>query len=165
MNARRFVEEHGVVLVSARHATVPSFAAAVAGETIRGSWWAHPKSHAIFRALSALDDDGDVVFTRLVDGKLTIVHRRLWPALAALVRAGQLDAARLTRIEQEHTASGKHVNRETPLDQWLPRLKLPTVAEALSELGEPLAASLLRRADAAPRSRASAGRAARARRR
>ncbi len=165
MNPRRFVEEHGVVLVSARHATVPSFAAAVAGEAIRGSWWAHPKSHDIFRALTALDDCDDVVFTRLVDGKLTIVHRRLWPALAALVAAGKLEAARLTRIEQEHTASGKHVNRETPLQKWLPRMKLPSVEKALSQLGEPLAASLLRPGGAAPRSPASAGRSARARRR
>jgi hypothetical protein len=169
MNARAFVEKHGIVLVSARHATVPSLAAAIAGEaaaSFRGSWWAHPKSHEIFRALAALDDDEDVVFTKLVDGKLTIVHRRLWPALAALVRAKKLDAARLTKIEQEHTTSGKHVNHETPLDEWLPKkLKLPSVDEALSQLGEPLAASLLRRGGAAPRSPASAGRAARARRR
>jgi hypothetical protein len=85
-DARAFVAEHGIVLASARHAVVPSLAAAIAGEPIRGSWWAHPKSHDIFRALSALDDDPEVVFTKLVDGKLTLVHRRLWPALAALVR-------------------------------------------------------------------------------
>jgi hypothetical protein len=145
MNARAFVEKHGIVLASARHATVPSFAAAVAGEPIRGSWWAHPKSHDIFRALSALDEDGDVVFTRLVDGKLTIVHRRLWPALAALVRAGKLDPARLTKIDQEHTASGKHVKHETPLDEWLPKkLALPTLPAALAALGDPLAALLLK---------------------
>jgi hypothetical protein len=145
MNPAAFVKRHGVVLVSARHATVPSLAEAIAGAPIRGSWWAHPKSHDIFGALTSLDDRDDVVTTRLVDGKLTLVHRRLWPALAALVRAGRLAAARLTRIEQEHTASGKHVNHETPLAKWLPRnLKLPSEPAALGALGESLAASLLR---------------------
>jgi hypothetical protein len=159
-----FVRQHGVVLASARHPTVPSLAAEVAGEPIRGSWWAHPKSHAIFAALSALDDRDDVVFTRLVDGKLTIVHARLWPALAAL--AGQLDRARLAKVTQEHTPSGKHVTHEVAFPDWLPA-DLPSLSEddALSALGAPLAASLLRSAGAAPRSRGSAGPKARAPRR
>jgi hypothetical protein len=166
MKPRAFVEAHGIVLVSARHATVPSLAAAIAGAPIRGSWWAHEKSHEIFRALSALADDEALVFTRLVDGKLTLVHRRLWPALAALVRAGRLDAARMARVDQEHTPSGKHVTRETPLDDWLPReLRLPSEEEALSQLGALRDALLPRPGGAAPGSPPSAGRAARARRR
>jgi hypothetical protein len=144
MNPLTFVARHGIVMQSAHHATIPSLAEAIAGEKIRGSWWAHPKSHDIFRALTSLAER-DVVFTRLVDGKLTLVHRRLWPALAALVRAGRLEAARLTRVEQEHTASGKHVNHETPLAKWLPKnLKLPSESAALKALGESLAESLLR---------------------
>jgi hypothetical protein len=54
---------------------------AVAGEPVRGSWWGHPKGHAIFRALEALRDDRDVFLCKLLDGKQTYVHRRLWPAL------------------------------------------------------------------------------------
>jgi len=46
----RFVEEHGVVLASAR-GPVPSVAEAVAGTPIRGSWWAHPRGKQIFAAL------------------------------------------------------------------------------------------------------------------
>lgn len=161
-----FVARHGVVLASARHARVPSLAAEVAGGPIRGSWWAHPRARDIFAALGAVEASGDAVFTRLVDDKITIVHRRLWPALAALVRAGRLDAARLTRLDEEHTPSGKHVTRAIPLAEWLPR-DLPAVdeAEALRALGEPLAASLLRPAGGAPRSPASARRGARAPRR
>lgn len=106
---------------------------------------AHARSHDIFAALQSLDGRDDVVFTRLVDGKQTLVHRRLWPALAALVRAGKLEASRLARVEQEHTASGRHVNHETPLARWLPRgLELPSERAALAALGEPLAAALLR---------------------
>ena len=61
----------------------------VAGEPIRGSWWGHPRGHAIFRALVALDDHPDVLAARLVSGKVTYVHRRLWPALAAVACAGE----------------------------------------------------------------------------
>jgi hypothetical protein len=159
-----FVERHGLVLASARHASVPSLAAAVAGEPIAGSWWAHPKSHAIFAALSVLDGRDDVVFTRLVDGKLTIVHARLWPVLAAL--SGRIDRARLAKVKQEHTPSGKHVTHEEPFPDWLPA-ELPSVSEAdaLRALGAPLAASLLQSSGATPRSRGSGGPKARARRR
>ena len=48
-DAIRFVERHGVVLESAKHATIPSLAEAIAGEPIRGGWWSHPKGKAIFR--------------------------------------------------------------------------------------------------------------------
>jgi hypothetical protein len=135
MTPRAFTEKHGIVMASARHRLVPSLAAHVAGEPIRGSWWSHPKSHDIFRAMASLDDN-EVVFTRLIDGKITIIHRRLWPALAALARADLLDAKRLAKIDEEHTPSGKHVTRETPLDDWMPRIKLPTVEAARRELGE-----------------------------
>ena len=53
----------------------------VAGEPVPGSWWGHPRGRAIFRALQALRDDGDVFLCKLLDGKQTYVHRRLWPAL------------------------------------------------------------------------------------
>jgi hypothetical protein len=159
-----FIAKHGIVLASSRHPLVPSLAAEVAGEPISGSWWAHPRSHDIFAALSSLDGRDDLVFTRLVDGKLTIVHARLWPALAAL--SGRLDRARLAKVTQEHTASGKHVSHEEPFPDWLPA-DLPSLseAEAISALGAPLAASLLRSGGAAPRSKGSAGPKARAPRR
>jgi hypothetical protein len=145
--ARAFVAEHGIVLASAHHAVVPSLAAAVAGERIRGSWWAHRRSHDIFRALATLEDTDNCVFTRLVAGKVTIVHRRLWPALVAL--APSIGEARLARVVQEHTASGKHVTHETPFPAWLPA-DLPVVDESAARLalGKPLVSVLLRRAPA-----------------
>src|SRR6516165_2472749 len=75
-----FVARHGVVLASAK-GPVPNIAEAVAGEPVRGSWWGHKKGSEIFRALSALADSGDVLCFRLVAGKITFVHRRLWAAL------------------------------------------------------------------------------------
>jgi hypothetical protein len=112
-----FVRRHGVVLVSAK-GPVPTLTDAIAGEAIRGSWWGHPQGKHIFAVLQEACDDPEVVVCRLVDGKLTLVHRRLWPALAAL--AGEIDAERLVRVTQQHTASGRHVNIETPFAQWLP---------------------------------------------
>jgi hypothetical protein len=73
--------EHGMLLESAR-GPLPNVAEMIAGEPIRGSWWAHPAGHAIFDALNSLAESPDVVRTRLVNGKVTLVHRRLWPALA-----------------------------------------------------------------------------------
>jgi hypothetical protein len=111
-----FVKKHGVVLASGA-GPVPSIAAAVAGAPIRGSWWGHPAGHAIFAALSQLDDADDVRCFKLVDGKVTFVHRRLWPALVAL--ADEL-GSRLTAIRQEHTATGAHRNVRTPYPDWVP---------------------------------------------
>ncbi|MGO8968878.1 MAG: hypothetical protein ACLQDQ_04840 [Myxococcaceae bacterium] len=54
---------------------------AAAGEAVQGSWWGHPASHSIFRALEGLREDPDVFLCKLLDGKQTYVHRRLWPAL------------------------------------------------------------------------------------
>ena len=45
--AMSIVREHGVVLASAK-GPVPRLAEIIAGESIKGSWWAHPKSHEIF---------------------------------------------------------------------------------------------------------------------
>jgi hypothetical protein len=165
-DALAFIDRHGLVMQSADHPLVPSLASFVAGEKIRGSWWAHPKGRDIFRALAAVYDSGDVVATRLVAGKLTLIHRRLWPALAALAHDGRIDKGCLTKVTQEHTDAGRHEKREEPFPDWLPRgLSLPSTADALSQLGERTAALPLRSGGAAPRSPASAGRGARARRR
>jgi len=116
-DALAFVAEHGVVLAAAR-GPVPSVAEAVAGEPIRGSWWGHPRGHDIFRALSELSGSPDIKCFKLVDGKVTFVHRRLWPALVRL--AGELGPERLAEVRQEHTASGAHRNVVTPFPEWVP---------------------------------------------
>jgi hypothetical protein len=114
----KFVEKHGVVLASARGA-VPSVAERVAGEPIVGSWWAHPKGKAIFAALSELDDSDDVRCFKLVDGKVTFVHRRMWPALVRLAKDGTLPAERVASLVQEHMPTGEHRNIVTPFPDWV----------------------------------------------
>ena len=75
-----WVREQGIVLQSAR-GPVPNLAEYVAGEPIRGSWWGHASGHEIFAVLSRVLNSPDVIATRLVNGKITLIHRRLWPAL------------------------------------------------------------------------------------
>jgi hypothetical protein len=68
---------------------LPSVATIVAGAPVRGSWWAHRKSRAIFAAIRALDHHPDVVAVPLVRGKMTFVERRFWPALLAIAQSGE----------------------------------------------------------------------------
>lgn len=116
--ALAFVKRHGVVLQAAR-GPVPSLAEAVAGGPIRGSWWGHPRAHDIFRAAEAVSDSDEVLVCKLIDGKVTYVHRRLWPALVRL--AVRLGKGRLARVWNEHTPSGAHRLRREPFPRWVPR--------------------------------------------
>ena len=136
--ALAFIKETGVVLVSAK-GPVPCLTEAIAGEPIRGSWWGHPKSHQIWAILEAVTDSKDVLVCRLVKGKITLVHRRLWPALARL--AARFPPKRISKVSQEHTASGRHVNKELPFPRWVPaevmkQAKSMSEAEAIAALGE-----------------------------
>lgn len=116
-DALAFVEGQGVVLESAR-GPVPSLAEAIAGEPIWGSWWPHPRSHAIFEAINRVRQAEDVHVCRLVDGKVTYVHRRLWPALVRL--RDRFTDDRLAAVDEEHTASGAHRVVAVPFLQRVP---------------------------------------------
>jgi hypothetical protein len=133
--ALAFVRKHGVVLESAE-GPVPSLAAAIAGETIRGSWWAHPRGHEIFEITRAVRDSREVLVCRLVAGKITYVHRRLWPALVKL--ADHLPRERLAQVRELHTASGRHVTEEIAFPRWVPR----AITGEASRLSEAAAASI-----------------------
>jgi hypothetical protein len=115
--ALAFIRKHGVVLEAAR-GPVPSVAEAIAGEPLRGSWWAHPKGHEIFAVTRGIRDSDDVLVCRLIKGKITFVHRRLWPALVRA--AGRLPSDRLSRVREVHTRSGRHVTKEVPFPDWVP---------------------------------------------
>src|SRR2546426_7594810 len=98
-----WIKKCGIAVESAR-AGVPSLAHVVAGEPIRGSWWAHSKGKEIFRLSRVIRRSPDVLVCRLVDGKITYVHRRLWPALVSL--AGRVFKQRRSALKKVHTPSG-----------------------------------------------------------
>jgi hypothetical protein len=112
-----FVRRHGVVLQAAR-GPVPSLAEAIVGGPVQGSWWAHPKAHEIFRVAEAVCESPDVLVCKLIDGKVTYVHRRLWPALVRL--ASRFRKVQLAKTWNEHTRTGAHVSRSVPFPKWVP---------------------------------------------
>lgn len=138
MNARQaleFIRRQGAVLESGR-GTLPSLADAIAGETIRGSWWGHPRSKAIFRITRAVRDSKRILVCRAA-GKITFVHRRLWPALVRL--APRLPKAGLARITEVHTASGRHALQREAFPKWVP----PAVLKSAKKLSEAQARRIL----------------------
>jgi hypothetical protein len=67
----------------------PNVATLVTGESLRTSWWSHPKGRLIFAVLSELADHPDVLFTKLLYRKVTLVHHKLWPAFLAVASASE----------------------------------------------------------------------------
>ena len=131
-----WVREQGIVLQSAR-GPIPNLAEYVAGEPIRGSWWGHASGHEIFAVLSRLLNSPDVIATRLVNGKITLIHRRLWPALVRV--ADRFPKERLAAVDEEHTASGAHRTTEIPFPEWVPAQEITaagqlTADDALAQL-------------------------------
>ena len=134
--ALAFVEANGIVLESAR-GPEPSLAELIAGENIRGSWWRHRKAPQIFQCSRAIRDSKEVLVCRLLEGKVTYVHRRLWPALVKL--RNQFEPKRIAAIREVHTAQGKHKTILKAFPDWVPpdvfreaaRLTLARAAEML----------------------------------
>jgi hypothetical protein len=149
-DALAFIEEHGVVLVAGK-GPVPRLVEVILGEPIKGSWWAHPASHRIFAVLRAVEESGDLLVCRLIEGKVTLVHRRLWPALARLERS--FTRQQLAQIHQEHTASGKHMNRVVEFPAWVPESVLAASRRMSAAEAERVLAAVL----ASGRSKTSRG--------
>ena len=124
-SALAWVRDQGVVLQSAR-GPVPNVAQFVAGEPIRGSWWGHVAGPNIYAVLNFLDDSDDVVTTRLINQKLTLLHARVWPCVARV--SEHLGAERLAAVHSEHTESGAHRSFVVPFPGWLPAESLRAAA-------------------------------------
>ena len=135
--ALAFVREHGVVLVSAK-GTAPRLTEAIIGEPIKGSWWAHAQSRQIFAILETVIESEQVLVCRLVNGKVTLVHCRLWPPLVRLATHFALE--QLAQVREEHTPSGRHASRTVSFPQWVPtdvmeQAKTISESEALAAFG------------------------------
>ena len=135
-DALAFVRRHGVVLVSAK-GRGPNLVEAIAGEVVKGSWWGRADGKHIFAVLSTVTESDEVLVCRLVDGKVTLVHRRLWPALVRL--AEMFAPERLAQVLDGHTASGRHVSRSLAFPAWVPRV----VVQEAEALGDKEARALL----------------------
>jgi hypothetical protein len=127
--ALEFVEKFGIVLESAQ-GPVPNLAAVIAGEGIRGSWWAHKKSREIYLVTRGVRESDQILVCRLLEGKVTYVHRRLWPALVRSSR--KIPKVQLTAIREVHLEGGRHQILETPFPHWVPE-EVKEQAKKLSE--------------------------------
>ncbi len=105
------LEQGGLLLIQDR--SFPNVVSLVTGETLRGSWWAHPRCHEIFGCLTAVAAAPDVLVTKLILGKVTFVHRRLWKAVLSVAMARDawqlegltaLAGALLAQVERDGTA-------------------------------------------------------------
>jgi hypothetical protein len=126
----------GVLLESAR-GPVPNVAEIVAGGPIRGSWWAHPQSHRIFATINALAELPDITRMRLVNRRITLVHRRLWASLLRL--EARFPSEALLVVVEEHTPSGAHRVTNVPLTSWVDA----AVHREATELDEEAAMAIL----------------------
>jgi hypothetical protein len=79
------LKEYGLLLLN--DPALPNLCRLVAGERVRGSWWAHPRAQEIFQVYNALEDHPDVLILKLISRKVTYIHRTLWPQVVAIGRA------------------------------------------------------------------------------
>lgn len=79
------VAELGLLFVS--DPKRPNAIQVLTGEFPRGSWWSHPKANDIYDILQAVERHPDVLLAKLLAGKVTLIHRTLWPAVLAVATA------------------------------------------------------------------------------
>ena len=133
-----FIKKHGIVLESAK-GPVPNLANWVAGESIVGGWWGHTKGKEIFNLTRQVRESPEILTCRLIDDKITYVHRRIWPALMRLSQ--KLYKRQISKIWEIHTPSGKHKLEAIPFPEWVPEgtsilAKNLTESVALKLIGE-----------------------------
>jgi hypothetical protein len=148
-----FIKQHGIVLQAA-HGRVPNLAEAIAGEPIRGGWWGHPRGREIFHTIQMISESPEVLVCKLIEGKVTYIHRRLWPALVKL--ASRFPKAQLSQIREEHTPGGAHILRRKPFPAWVPgevvdEAKALPLAEAEKILAQSLPSLVVQKTRSRPR--------------
>jgi hypothetical protein len=133
-----FLKRTGVMLEGGR-GSVPNLVEYVVGKPVKGNWWSHQQSQQIFALTRSVRASPDVLTCRVVDGKITFVHRRLWPALVRLASLFPRD--RLAAVQEVHTRTGAHRVITVPFPDWVPDEvraagRAMTAAQAVSSLGQ-----------------------------
>ena len=79
--------------------------------------------------MKAICDNPNVLVCKLVEGKITYVHRRLWPALVKL--GSRFREEQPAKVWDEHSASENHQSRPERSPIWVPS-EVMKEAKALS---------------------------------
>ncbi|UGY16774.1 hypothetical protein HAP48_0004330 [Bradyrhizobium septentrionale] len=74
---------------------LPSVVQFFTGDDAPSKWWSHPLGNEIYNGYQALLDDKDSLQLKLVDRKVTLAHRSLWPTLLRLA----IDPARRKSVK------------------------------------------------------------------
>lgn len=112
-----FIRYHGVVLEAAK-GNEPNFAERVAGGKITGSWWGHPKGHAIYELTQKIHGSRAVLICTLAKGRITYIHRRLWPFF--IQQANRFPEFSLDKVREVHLPNGRHKRDDIPFPEWVP---------------------------------------------
>jgi hypothetical protein len=124
---------------------LPSVTALVAGQPIAGSWWGHPRGQDIYALLVALESGAGALSPKLINGKVTFVHERLWPALlgvldsrrsgerAALSPLAQLISDRIARHGRVRGAELRDLAPAAQLKQAVAALESRLLVHVTSE--------------------------------
>jgi hypothetical protein len=75
--------KHGIFLLS--DPVLPSLVTLIAEKPVKGSWWGHPKGHLIYNLSQKIEDDPDILTIKLINKKITYLHKRHWNAFFSLV--------------------------------------------------------------------------------
>jgi hypothetical protein len=111
---------------------LPSVVTILLGEPLATSWWSHPEGRRIFRVLREIGDHPDVLLTKLLRGKDTLVHRSLWPAFLAVATSGEpwqtqrLSAAARQLLRQTQRAKAPVTSVGAPVRELASRLLVHT---------------------------------------
>ncbi len=118
---RKDLQQHGLLPFTDWEA--PSLVSMVAGGPVSGSWWGDPAGQLIYEVGEALYSDPDVLVVRLWLGKLTLVHRCLWPPLLRIGKAraawqidglSEVASQLLARVEREKIVRSDHLPVDFP---------------------------------------------------
>lgn len=128
------LDDYGLLLLS--DAKLPSMVGRIVGEPIHTSWWGHPLGGVIYGALTVLEDHPDVLSTKLIAGKVTYVHRRLWQALIAVgISREDWQVSALSQGERwllgQVDAEGEVQTYDLVLPSGVQRKRLPELARGL----------------------------------
>lgn len=92
----RALQQYGLLLEHDKE--LPSVTSIVAGEPIAGSWWGHRLGHQIYALIGELERRSGKLSAKIIDGKVTYVHDRLWPAFLSVAQADARE--RLAKVAQ-----------------------------------------------------------------
>jgi hypothetical protein len=98
--ALAFVRKHGIVTL-VHVPPLRSLVVEVAGGPVKGSWWSHPRGDVIFALATALEESGEVLTAKIIDGKVTFIAQRLWPSLLRIVEDPARRAERTTKLGED----------------------------------------------------------------